>query len=190
MLSTLNWWYFVLYRRLWQICIQEDGKRKINISLLQIDQTWTNASPRWVIKQSYSLLILSVNKWRSDNWEMSKRSRAGFSNCQVTSLNHRKIYTCHNIINLPLCEEAMNSRRLDFQWNDPEYFEEAEESWRREESKSWIARIVQGRREYLSPYMTYVPAENKRNIPGGDGTIWAGLSHWCTRAVVRVKTKK
>ena len=176
MLSTLNWWYFVLYRRLWQICIQEDGKRKINISLLQIDQTWTNASPRWVNKQSYSLLILSVNKWPSDSWEMNKRGRVFQI---VASLIHRKICTCHNIINLPLCEEAMNSRRLEFQWNGPEYSEEAEESWRREETKNRMARSVWGRREYIFPYMTYVPAENKKNILGGDGAICAGLSHMC-----------
>ena len=43
----------------------------------------------------------------------------------------------------------------------------------------------------MFPYMTYIPAENKKNILGGDGTICAGLSHywcthvpWCTGAVV------
>ena len=34
----------------------------------------------------------------------------------------------------------------------------------------------------MFPYMTYIPAENKKNIQGGDGTICAGLSNcWFTK---------
>ena len=114
----------------------------------------------------------------------------GFFKLIVTSLNHRKIYTAiilqisHSVRKKWIAEGlTSNEKALNIlkKLKNPE-----EEKNRRPE----LARSVWGRREYSSPYMTYVPAENKRNIPGGDGTICAGLSHWCTRAVVRVKTKK